>query len=160
MNKGKKFDEGKLRIDLVDPKFIFAVAEILTFGAKKYAAENWRKGIVYSRIVGAVLRHLYKWIGGEKLDPESGFSHLWHVACNVHFLIVFEAEERTELDDLYNSSINVEKRQDLDTYEKDTVNITLNTASSTDTLGKASINIEPLSIDQIRILPVKIGEWK
>lgn len=103
LTEGTKFDSGKPRVDLVPPSMILGVAEILTFGAAKYAAHNWRKGIAYSRIVSSLFRHLLAWVGGEKLDPESGKPHLWHVGCNVAFLIEFESnpEKYKQFDDLY-----------------------------------------------------------
>ncbi|MBW1931420.1 MAG: hypothetical protein JRI56_00035 [Deltaproteobacteria bacterium] len=87
---GKKFDEGKNRLDLVPPEFIEAVGWVLTFGAKKYGPDNWKEGIETDRIYGATMRHLMAWRRGEKTDSESGLSHLWHVACNLAFLIYFE----------------------------------------------------------------------
>ena len=53
---------------------------------------NWASGINYSRVVGALLRHLYAFIKGEVNDPESGKPHLWHAACNLAFLITFESQ--------------------------------------------------------------------
>jgi hypothetical protein len=87
---GVKADLGKARMDLVPPELVFGVAEILGFGANKYGDRNWEKGMKWSRPFGAILRHLYKWWMGESLDPETGKSHLWHVATNVGFLIAYE----------------------------------------------------------------------
>jgi hypothetical protein len=75
------------------------LARVLTFGAKKYAAHNWRKGIVYSRLFDALQRHLWAWWSGEEIDPESGESHLDHAACCLMFLR--ELSLRPELDDRY-----------------------------------------------------------
>ncbi len=91
LTEGTKFDGGKLRMDLIPPEFEEAVAEILTYGAQKYEDENWRKGINYKRVYGALRRHLLAWWRGEDYDNETGFSHLWHAACNLAFLIVYEA---------------------------------------------------------------------
>jgi hypothetical protein len=90
MPEGIKNDQEKVRTDLLPPEFCLAVSEILTFGAKKYADENWRAGISYKRVIGAVLRHLYTWMVGKDNDNESGKSHLWHAACNLCFLITYE----------------------------------------------------------------------
>src|SRR4051812_14133844 len=84
---GVKFDEGKPRYDLLPPEGALAVANILEFGARKYAARNWEKGMDWSRPFGAAQRHLWAWWSGEKTDPDSGRSHLWHAACNLFFLI-------------------------------------------------------------------------
>lgn len=88
--KGVKFDHGKTRFDLLPPEGVEAVAVILTNGATKYGDRNWEQGMDWSRPFGACLRHLFAWWGGEKLDRDSGKSHLWHAACNIFFLITYE----------------------------------------------------------------------
>ena len=87
---GIKYDQGKTRYDLIPPEGIAAVACILGMGANKYGDRNWEKGMAWSRPYGALLRHLFSWWEGEDKDPESGHSHLWHVACNVFFLIAYQ----------------------------------------------------------------------
>ena len=96
MNYGRlegatKQDGGKLRLDLVPPEAMTAMGRVLTFGAAKYAARDWEHGMSWGRIVAALLRHLFAWVGGEDKDPESGFSHLDHVICNAAFLVAYEA---------------------------------------------------------------------
>ena len=39
----------------------------------------------------ALYRHWLAYLSGEEIDPESGMSHLWHMACNLDFLIEREA---------------------------------------------------------------------
>lgn len=51
---------------------------------------NWRKGIAYSRLIDAAMRHLAAWSGAEDLDPESGLSHLAHARCCIGFLLAYE----------------------------------------------------------------------
>jgi len=96
MNKdyhGAKFDQGKLRHDLVLPEFEDAIAEVLTFGAQKYAAHSWKQVPDYkNRYYSALRRHLNAWRAGEKTDPESGLPHLAHAACNIYFLLQGELE--------------------------------------------------------------------
>jgi hypothetical protein len=91
---GVKFDANKARYDLIPPEGPLAVATILDYGAKKYAARNWEQGMDWSRPYSAIHRHLAAWWGGENNDPDTGKSHLWHVATNVFFLIAFEARGR------------------------------------------------------------------
>lgn len=91
---GIKHDEDKNRLDLIEPEFIEGVGEVLTFGAKKYAPNSWQNvedGI--NRYYGAAMRHLLAWRRGEKIDPDSGKSHLYHVACNMMFLAHFEGDK-------------------------------------------------------------------
>lgn len=96
--EGIKFDDGKPRVDLISPIALSELATVLAFGAKKYAAWNWAKGIPYTRIIAALLRHTHKYLMGETLDPESGLSHAAHIMCNAMFLLHFE-KLKPEFDD-------------------------------------------------------------
>lgn len=84
---GVKFDAGKVRMDLVPPEFVFAVAAVLTYGAIKYEDWNWAKGMRKGRLVAAALRHLISYLSGEELDDESGLPHTWHAATCIAMLI-------------------------------------------------------------------------
>jgi len=83
---GLKYDSGKPRMDLLDPYAMEGLAEVLTFGAKKYASWNWVRGIEYSRLLAAMMRHLSAIQKGEYLDPESGLPHIDHAGCCWMFL--------------------------------------------------------------------------
>ena len=91
--EGRKDDGGKARHDLIPPELPEAVAMVLTFGAAKYGDRNWEKGMGWGRCFAAMMRHLWAWWGGQKADPETGFSHLWHAACCIAFLIAFEQRQ-------------------------------------------------------------------
>ena len=92
---GRKDDQEKNRLDLIEPEFIEGVGKVLTFGADKYEPNNWQNvEDAENRYYAAALRHLIAWRKGEKTDPESGLSHLDHVACNIMFLKHFEREEK------------------------------------------------------------------
>lgn len=84
---GKKHDSGKTRMELLPHDALEAVALVLTDGAAKYDARNWEKGIAYSRLYGAMQRHLSAWWRGEENDPDSGRPHLWHAACEAMMLV-------------------------------------------------------------------------
>jgi hypothetical protein len=80
--EGVKFDQGKLRYDLLPPDVLEALAQILTDGAVKYSDNGWLEvpdGI--ARYSDAMGRHLLKEAQGEKVDP-SGALHAAHVAWN------------------------------------------------------------------------------
>jgi hypothetical protein len=97
---GTKYDNGKLRMDLLPFEALEEVAKVLTFGAKKYDDHNWRKGFKYSRLLGAALRHLSAFAQGEDFDKESGETHLAHAACCILFLLSHELNAYGE-DDRY-----------------------------------------------------------
>ncbi len=97
MSEAIKHDSAKTRLELLPPEFLDATAVVLAFGAQKYGERNWEQGMKWSRVFGAMMRHMWAWWRGEKVDPETGYSHLWHAACNVAFLIAYE--ERVVGDD-------------------------------------------------------------
>lgn len=86
MSSFVKKDSGKLRYDLVPPKVVEALADVLTFGAQKYEASNWVKAPAWSRYVAALDRHLNAWRAGESVDPETGKPHLAHALTCLAFL--------------------------------------------------------------------------
>jgi len=65
-------------------------ADVFSYGAKKYAAWNWCKGMAWSIPVSCALRHALAVIEGEIDDPESQHSHEGHLACNLIMLIHFD----------------------------------------------------------------------
>lgn len=83
---GRKDDQAKVRADLYSGTAYLATCRGLTYGVTKYAAWNWAKGLQYSRVFGALLRHLFAWYGGQERDAESGLSHLDHAGCCLMFL--------------------------------------------------------------------------
>lgn len=102
--EGVKADQGKARYDLIPPEYLQGCAEILTFGAEKYAPRNWELGMDWGRVYGALQRHLWAWWGGQDNDPETGKSHLWHAACCLAFLMAYEqrgigTDTRNKLED-------------------------------------------------------------
>lgn len=85
-----KADAGKPRPTLVPPSLVNAVTEIREYGCRKYNdPENWRK-VEPQRYKDALYRHWQAYLGGEEKDSESGLPHLWHMACNLAFLIEME----------------------------------------------------------------------
>jgi len=83
---GLKYDQNKLRTDLLSVSAMKGTAKILTLGAQKYAERNWEAGMEFSRIYRACLSHLIDWWEGEDNDKDSKESHLDHAACCIMFL--------------------------------------------------------------------------
>lgn len=87
MNEGRKDDGGKCRLDLIPVGALWEVGKVYTMGASKYDDWNWASGIKYSRLIGALLRHLFKWVSGEIFDQEDGQHHLSSVVwCGLSLL--------------------------------------------------------------------------
>jgi hypothetical protein len=91
--KGTKNDSDKTMLDLIEPSFIEGLGQVLTKGAKKYSPENWKMNLETRRIYAALLRHANAYRRGEKIDPESGLGHMYHVACNAMFLAWYDEQE-------------------------------------------------------------------
>ena len=90
---GPKYDQDKLRYDLVPPIATKALAEVLTFGAQKYAPNSWQNVPEGERrYTAALMRHFEAYRAGEELDPETLLSHLSHVLCNAAFLLHFQEQ--------------------------------------------------------------------
>lgn len=88
MSDGKKLDQDKLRFDLMPALAEEAIVGVLTYGARKYSPDNWRKvPELERRYFAAARRHLSLWQRGEKVDSESGLRHLAHAACCLIFLL-------------------------------------------------------------------------
>ena len=98
MDTAHKLDTGKPAISLIPTSALNEEARVLMMGVEKYGKGNWRKGMAWSRLIDASLRHLTAYYGGEDIDPESGLSHLAHVRCNMAFLIEYQNTHQ-DLDD-------------------------------------------------------------
>lgn len=105
MTEGRKDDNGKLRFDLLPVEPLRKLVDVYTRGARKYADNNWRQGLAYGRVFGAMMRHAWAWWGGEQDDPENGQHHLAAVAWGALTLIELE-QTHPELDDRW-----IEKRE-------------------------------------------------
>ena len=80
----------KPRFDLVPWTAIEEIAQVLTFGAKKYDDNNWRRGARWGRYFRALCSHVFAWWRGENLDPETGYSHLAHAGCCLIFPMEYQ----------------------------------------------------------------------
>lgn len=96
--QGEKYDNDKLRFDLIPPESLEKLIEVYMHGADKYGKDNWRKGFKYSRIFSAIMRHLWAFWKGEDNDSDTGISHLAHAAWGCFTLIEF-LEMHPDFDD-------------------------------------------------------------
>lgn len=98
--EGKKNDANKPMWQLLPFDALDSVVRVFTSGAEKYGDRNWENGINYSRVIGAVLRHISAWAQGNRVDEETGESHLAHAACGILFLLAYELRGQGAFDDL------------------------------------------------------------
>lgn len=94
-----RYNQGKVEWSLVDYKSLEPMVRVLEYGCKKYARNNWRKGMPATQIIESMLRHTYKLLEGELVDPESGVEHVGHIQCNALFLS-YVLREKPEFNDL------------------------------------------------------------
>lgn len=87
-----RYDQNKINWSLMPFEAVEEIAKVLEFGAKKYEAWNFTKngGMQHTRIINSCLRHIFAYMRGQDLDPESGLSHLAHAGCNILFLLYYK----------------------------------------------------------------------
>jgi hypothetical protein len=99
--EGTKHDTEKTRLDLIPCEALEQIGRGFTYGATKYGDHNYRRGIDYSRLYGAALRHLNAFWGGEDIDEDSGLPHLALAGSEVCMLIAMNEN----FDDRYKKEV-------------------------------------------------------
>ena len=88
-----KADYGKEELTLVPRRIIHDICAIRMYGNKKYpegGPDNWKQ-VEIERYRNATFRHFLAYLDDPQgKDEESGFPHLWHLACNIAFLCEME----------------------------------------------------------------------
>jgi hypothetical protein len=98
MSGGYKKDRGKLRYDLIPTGPLEQLAFVYTLGSEKYSDHNWRQGMAWSRVIGAMMRHVEAFRKGISIDPVDGQHVLASVAWCAFTLMEYE-KTHPELDD-------------------------------------------------------------
>lgn len=91
MGESLKYDDNKLRLELLPDTALAAAAVAFGYGAEKYAPDNWRRdnGIEWNRVYGSLQRHLHAWHSGQDVDPESCNHHLAHALAQLMILTTY-----------------------------------------------------------------------
>ena len=88
-----KSDYGKAKLSLCPRRIIWDVAAIREYGNRKYpdgGPDNWTV-VEVERYRDAAYRHFLRYLDDPySIDLESGYPHLWHLACNIAFLCEME----------------------------------------------------------------------
>jgi hypothetical protein len=95
------------RYDLIPTEALATVAKLYGFGAKKYAAHNWRRGYEWSKSYAAMRRHDAEFWRGVDIDPETGLPHLAAVVFHALTLLTF-MEEQKGFDDRFGAEGPIE----------------------------------------------------
>lgn len=81
---GVKHDFGKPQFRLIPQEALESLARVMSYGANKYAPDNWRKvDSGHDRYMDAALRHINAHLRGEVLDDESNLPHLMHAVASL-----------------------------------------------------------------------------
>lgn len=100
--EGLKYDTGKPRWDLIPFGALDEMTKVLTAGSEKYSDDNWRKiANLKRRYTRAGLGHVFSWVRGERLDPETDCHHLAHALCC--FAFILEVELGGEIPEVFNN---------------------------------------------------------
>lgn len=101
MNSASHHDNGKVGLQyILAMPGLSDVAAVGDFGAKKYEQWNYRKGMMWMKLLGSCSRHLTAFILGEDNDVESGLPHLAHLAYDALMLLGYMNEHK-EMDDRF-----------------------------------------------------------
>jgi hypothetical protein len=110
--QGVKHDKGKQRYDMLPFDAIEELVKVYTFGVDKYGERNWEKGIVFSRLIAAVFRHIMDWLLRETYDRETGLHHLAHAAWGCLAIVHFQKIGKKNLDDIqFDCILNSEDKE-------------------------------------------------
>ncbi len=92
---GLKYSKGKLEWSYFPFDAAKKIMEVIQYGHKKYEWNNWKKNPakVY---FDAGMRHLFAHLCGEKIDKDSGLTHLAMVNCNFLFALWVEECKNAE----------------------------------------------------------------
>lgn len=95
---GMRFNAGKNQLELIPVEWIWGLGMVLTRGAAKYAVRNWERGMKWSYPIGCALRHILKFMCGERYDAETGCHHLFMAAWNCCALATYDIRQIGEND--------------------------------------------------------------
>lgn len=79
-----RHDQDKPDMSLLSPIAMFGLARVMTHGLKKYPGSQWKKGMAWSKVTAALLRHLFKFMAGEDFDFDSNCQGCQNNKCANH----------------------------------------------------------------------------
>ena len=93
-------DAGKPPLSLVTAIAVQENAYAMEFGVIKYSRDDWRKGMVFSRMINSCLRHMNTFNDVESYDRDSGLLHLSLAQADLNIL-TWLYFNRPDLDDRF-----------------------------------------------------------
>jgi len=125
-NKAIKLDDGKLQYSSIPILALEEVCKSFTYGAKKYGQFNYSKGIEFTRLLDASIRHTIAVLKSEDIDNESGNYHLSHAIASL--MMALESQLTNQILDnrnkIYasNCTTNTNNKHDKSTKNKNQIN--------------------------------------
>jgi hypothetical protein len=81
-------DAEETRYDLLSPIALEAWAKTYAEGAAKYGDYNWEKGMPAHDLLNHAIRHIYKFLGGDRSEDHLPHA-MWGVAAAIHSLALW-----------------------------------------------------------------------
>lgn len=75
---------GKGAYELISPFALERIAMWYELGAHKYADRNWEKGIPFGRLIQSAIRHMIRWMKGDRSEDHLA-AVCWNVMAMMHF---------------------------------------------------------------------------
>ena len=75
---------GKGAYELISPFALMRIAKWYEGGAKKYSDRNWEKGLKFGRLIQSALRHLIRWMMGDRSEDHLA-AVCWNIMAMIHF---------------------------------------------------------------------------
>lgn len=88
--KALHYSTGKPGVDQIPPEILFELGQVFSYGERKYARDNWKKGNNWHEFAGSAMRHLYNFLLGQNFDPESGLPELAMAMWNLMALRYYQ----------------------------------------------------------------------
>lgn len=82
-----KDTRGKPKLGLVPRAAMEEMAKVREFGIEKYKDDEMWRQVPESDFIHATLRHIFKYLDGENIDPESNLEHLSHALCSLSLAV-------------------------------------------------------------------------
>jgi len=99
--KGRRYNKGKLRYELMSAVALEEIAKVYTNGAEKYTdydedgnmtydgSNNWRNGLLWMDCIASAKRHIEKFVKGTDIDLETNTLHLANACWNLMTILDF-----------------------------------------------------------------------
>lgn len=109
----------KGRYDLISPIMVERLAKLLERGAVKYDDRNWEKGMPLSVYMDSGMRHLFKFLEGQR-DEDHLIAAIWNLQALLHIEeMINRGKLPKDLYDLPNYTKECSSSETKDSTEKD-----------------------------------------